>query len=59
MTKLDEIKNKIHTVNPNITDELLDLLYEYVAERTYEIMYDAKNNEVLQEYVSSMTLGKN
>jgi hypothetical protein len=30
MDKIQEIKDKIRTINPNITDELLDLLYEYV-----------------------------
>lgn len=29
--ELNEIRNKIHTVNPHITDEVLDLLYEYFA----------------------------
>ena len=58
MNKLDELKNKIHTVNPNITDELLDLLYEYITKRTYENMRDVKNNEIFQKYVSSVTLGK-
>lgn len=33
MNKLNDIKNKIHIANPNITDETLDLLYEYVAIR--------------------------
>ena len=30
MNKLNSIKEKIHTSNPNITDELLDLICEYV-----------------------------
>lgn len=30
---LEEIKEKIHTINPEITDELLELLYEYVTNR--------------------------
>lgn len=33
MNELEKIKEKIHTVNPEITDELLDLLYEYVMTR--------------------------
>lgn len=33
MNKLIEIKNKIHIVNPDVTDELLDLLYEYILVR--------------------------
>ena len=28
--KLEQIKEKIRTINPEITDELLDLLYEYI-----------------------------
>ena len=58
MNKLDELKNKIHTVNPNITDELLDLLYEYITKRTYENMRDIKKDEIFQKYVSSITFGK-
>jgi hypothetical protein len=27
------IKERIHTINPTITDELLDLLYEYLVAR--------------------------
>ena len=30
MKTLEEIKKEIRIINPNITDELLDLLYEYV-----------------------------
>lgn len=30
---IDEIKNNIHTRNPQITDEVLDLLYEYIVTR--------------------------
>ncbi len=30
MNRLQQIKEKIHTINPAITDELLDLLCEYV-----------------------------
>ena len=29
--RLEQIKEKIRTINPEITDELLDLLYEYFA----------------------------
>ena len=28
--KLEQIKEKIRTINPAITDELFDLLYEYI-----------------------------
>lgn len=30
MKTLEEIKKEIHTINPDITDALLDLLYEYM-----------------------------
>lgn len=31
--KINEIKEKIHTINPQFKNELLDLLYEYVITR--------------------------
>ncbi len=31
--RLNEIKEKIRTINPEITDELLELLYEYIMMR--------------------------
>lgn len=33
--KLEQIKEKIRTINPEITDELLDLLYEYIFSKYY------------------------
>ena len=33
MEELNIIKEKIRTINPNFTDELLDLLYEYVTKK--------------------------
>lgn len=30
MKTLDEIREEIHTINPEFSNELLDLLYEYV-----------------------------
>lgn len=51
MKTLEEIKKEIHTINPDITDELLDLLYEYVSIRQeyvsirqHENMLDFVNN---------------
>lgn len=44
MRTLEEIKKEIHTINPDITDELLDLLYEYVSIRQHENMLDFLNN---------------
>lgn len=44
MKTLEEIKKEIHTINPDITDALLDLLYEYVSIRQHENMLDFLNN---------------
>lgn len=44
MNTLEEIKKEIHTINPDITDTLLDLLYEYVSIRQHENMLDFLNN---------------
>ena len=44
MKTLEEIKKEIHTINPDITDALLDLLYEYVSIRQHENMLDFFNN---------------
>lgn len=33
MDKLKELERNIHTINPEITDDLLNLLYEYIAQR--------------------------
>lgn len=44
MKTSEEIKKEIHTINPDITDELLDLLYEYVSIRQHENMLDFVNN---------------
>lgn len=44
MRTSEEIKKEIHTINPDITDELLDLLYEYVNIKQHENMLDFLNN---------------
>lgn len=33
MNKLKELKENIHTINPEITDDSLNLLYEYFIQR--------------------------
>lgn len=38
--KINEITDKLHTINPNITNELLDLLYEYNKTRQNIEYYD-------------------
>ena len=45
MAKTDKIREQIRTINPNITDELLDLLYEFIlAKHTEDIANCLKNN---------------
>ncbi len=36
MNKLKEIRERIRITNPEITDDMLDLLYEYVVQRLNE-----------------------
>lgn len=38
--KIEEVKENIRTINPEITDELLELLYEY-----FKISYDIEAKE--------------
>ena len=45
--KLEQIKEKIHTINPEITDELLDLLYEYIFSKYY--------NDIKKEIINQIT----
>lgn len=39
------IKDKIQAINPSITDELLDLLYDYIIEKRYEKDQECMHNE--------------
>lgn len=43
MKTLEEIKKEIRIINPNITDELLNLLYEYVFAKYSECL-EKKDN---------------
>ena len=43
MDKFKTLKEKIRTINPEFSDELLELLYEYFNKRLWE---DAYNNVV-------------
>lgn len=46
---IDKIKENIHTINPQITDEVLDLLYEYIVTRkSNEDFQSIQNNEQLK-----------
>lgn len=40
---LKNVKAKIRTINPEITDELLDLLYEYIVNRYSETLEEHIN----------------
>lgn len=44
MKTSNEIKKHIHTINPDITDELLNLLYEYVISKQFEGITQLSNN---------------
>ncbi len=44
MKTSNEIKKHIHTINPDITDELLNLLYEYVIAKQFEGITQLSNN---------------
>lgn len=33
MNNLNDIKKDIHTINPDFSDKLIDLLYEYITQR--------------------------
>lgn len=52
MSTLNEITEKIHTINPDITTELLDLLYEYIMTKrikNFEEKIDLDNpTDILQ-----------
>lgn len=60
--KLEQIKEKIRTINPEITDELLDLLYEYNCTRQRIIMNNSLNdenfNKAIQEVISNRLVRK-
>lgn len=48
MKSLEKIKEEIRTINPEITDELLDLLYEYIFTKERQpstISSNSKNSE--------------
>lgn len=44
MEKLNNIKKSIQEINPNLSDELLDLLYEYFLERKLTETLNYYNN---------------
>lgn len=60
MVALDEIKERIHTINPRITDELLDLLYEFICKKYQEdqikLLDTLKMNESLQDKIQKITV---
>lgn len=47
MNTLEEIKKHIHTIDPDITGELPDLLYEYVSIRQYKNMLEFADSYIL------------
>lgn len=51
---LEKIKEKIRTINPEITDELLDLLYEFVM-RKHSIDFKEKvKDNSMQNFINYM-----
>lgn len=53
MKTLEEIKKEIRTINPAFTDELLDLLYEYVFAKHYKDIVDSlsKNKDMIDKVI--------
>ncbi len=43
MNTLNQLKTKIQSQNPNMTDQLLDLLYEYFTQRQETVRNRAPN----------------
>lgn len=59
MDKLNEIKEKIRTIDPRITDELLDLLCEYVNVKSYkDCIVQLDNNKEFEQLVTDMVDNK-
>lgn len=58
---LQEIKEKIRTINPEITDELLDLLYEFFELRQNQNFHkhldSLKQDKEFVKYLQNATLG--
>lgn len=57
---LEQIKEKIRTINPEITDELLDLLYEYFKMRqsqSYnEYLQALKQDKEFANFIQNVTI---
>ena len=59
MNKLDEIKEKIHTIDPSISGELLDLVCEYVNIKSYkDYIVQLDNNKEFEQLVIDMVSNK-
>lgn len=56
--KLEQIKEKIRTINPDITNEVLDLLYEYICTRYTNELFDSLKDEKVQEAMKEVTLNR-
>lgn len=52
--RLEQIKKDIHTINPMISDTILDLLYEYLSCRlSYDIQISMMRNGLKGEHLVS------
>lgn len=56
LEKSNEIKEKIHTINPNITDELLGLLYEYFTAKYLFTITESLKDKMLQQKIKEITV---
>ncbi len=53
--RLNEIKEKIRTINPEITDELLELLYEYFTVCYFDELITELKNPEFQKRINEVT----
>jgi len=55
LERLNEIKEKIRTINPEITDELLELLYEYFNICYFNKLTTELKNPEFQKRINEVT----
>ena len=53
--RINEIKEKIRTINPEITDELLELLYEYFKVCYFDELTTKLKNLEFQKRINEVT----
>lgn len=55
LERLNEIKQKIRTINPEITDKLLELLYEYFKVCYFDELITELKNPEFQKRINEAT----